>query len=230
MPAAPTAGEQGQAPGTPAPQDGTTGQPQDGAAGGQSGNAPAPIEHDPRVLQAELSRAREEAAAARVELKALRDAEKARADAELTETQRMTKRQRELEEEVERLQKQAREAAITAAIAKTAVALGVIDPDAAVKLLDTDALDIDDKTGEPKNIEEALRALIKAKPYLVAKQESPTPGAMNAGAGANNAPPPNLTAEELAQATASGMTPERYAALKNVKTFEDWKKLQPAKT
>lgn len=227
MPTAPTAGEQGQAPGTPAPQDGTTGQPQDGAAGGTSGATQ--VSEDPKVLQSELTRAREEAAATRIELKALREAEKARADAELTETQRLTNRQKELEAENEKLKTQLRENAIAAAIAKQALALGIIDPDAAVKLLNTDELEVDEETGKPKNVEAALKALIKDKPYLVAKQESPTPGAMNGGAGADNTPPPNLSADELAQATAAGMTPERYAALKNVKSYDDWKAIQPAK-
>lgn len=43
--------------------------------------------------------------------------------------------------------------------------LGVVDPDAAVKLLDWSALEYDDD-GRPKDVEAALKDLIEQKPYL----------------------------------------------------------------
>jgi hypothetical protein len=226
MPAATSADGTGQAPESPAPQDGTTGQPQDGAADGSSSTG---ISDDVHVLQQELTRAREQAAATRIELKAIREAEKARADAELSEAEKLTKRQKELEAQVEALTKQARQKTLEAAIVKQAILLGIIDPDAAVKLLDADELELDDETGEPKNVEAALKALIKDKPYLASKPDKATPGSTNAGAGAAAGPAPHLTADELAAAQEAGMTPERYAALKGVKTLEDWRKVQPAK-
>ena len=234
MPAAATSADAtGQAPVTSAPQDGTTGQPQDGAEDGSSSTATgipgATGTTDVSVLQKELTKAREQAAISRVELKAYRDAEAAKTDADLSETEKLTKRQKELEQQVETLTKQARQKALEAVIVKQSVLLGIIDPDAAVKLLDTDELELDEETGEPKNIEAALKALVKAKPYLVAKPATTTPGSTNAGAGAAAGPAPQLTAAELAAAQDAGMTPERYAALKGVKTLADWQKTQPAK-
>ena len=221
MPAATTSpdGTTGQAPASPAPQDGNVEVPQDGEHEGSSSIT------DVAVLQRELSKAQRQAAESRIELKAIRDAEQTKADAELDETTRLTKRQKELELEVEKLTKQARRAVLEAAIVKQAITLGIHDPDAAVKLLDTDELELDDE-GEPKNVESALKALIKAKPYLATKPEAGTPGSLNGGAGGDAGPAPRLSADELAQAQTAGMTPERYAALKGVKTLDDWKKTQ----
>ncbi len=207
-----------------APQDGTGTESQDDSLDGSSTGIT-----DVAVLQSELSKVRQEAARTRIELKAIRDAKKSEDDAKLDEQTRLTNRQKELEAEVERLTKQARVKALEAAVTKQAIKLGIHDPDAAVKLLDTDALELDDETGEPKNVEAALKELIKQKPYLAKEPEAATPGSLNGGAGGSAGPAPKLTADELAQAQSAGMTPERYAALKGVKTLDDWKKTQSAK-
>lgn len=218
-------GGTGPAPDTSAPQDGTgTTSQDDGTDGSSTGIT------DVAVLQRELSKVRQEAAAARVELKAFRDAKKAADDEKLDETTRLTSRQKELEAEVEKLTKQARAKALEASVVKQAIKLGIHDPDAAVKLLDTDELELDEETGEPKNVEAALKQLIKDKPYLAKEPDTSTPGSLNGGAGGTAGPAPKLTAEELAQAQAAGMTPERFAALKGVKTLADWQQTRAAKT
>jgi len=45
--------------------------------------------------------------------------------------------------------------------------LGIVDPDAAFRLLDTASLEFDDN-GQPKDVERALKALLSNKPYLAA--------------------------------------------------------------
>lgn len=45
--------------------------------------------------------------------------------------------------------------------------LNIVDPDAAYRLLDTSSLEFDD-SGQPKDIEKALKTLLANKPYLAA--------------------------------------------------------------
>lgn len=214
-----------QAAGTEDPETGAEGTPQDGAEGSSSTGIT-----DVAVLQRELSKARSEAAKSRVELKAFKDAETEKQKADLTEQERLTRRTTELEKALAEAEAKARAKAIEAAVAKQANLLGIIDADAAVKLLDAEDLELDSETGEPTNIEAALKALIKAKPYLASKPEPQTPGGTNGAAGTQAGPAPKLTADELTAAQSAGMTPERYAALKGVKTFADWQKANPPKT
>lgn len=216
-------GTTGQEPAPADPQVGNVEVPQDGEHEGSSSIT------DVVTLQRELSKAQKQAAASRSELKAIKDAEATKEAATQTEAQRLARHVAELEAKQKELETRARLKTLEAAVAKQALLLGIIDPDVAVKLLDTDDLDIDDETGEPKNIEAALKALIKAKPYLAKQPDTATPGSINGAAGAQAGPAPKLTADELAAATESGMTPERYAALKGVKTLADWQKAQPAK-
>ncbi len=61
-----------------------------------------------------------------------------------------------------------------------AQAMQIVDLDAAVRLMDRDALEIGED-GRPTNVEAVLKALIKAKPYLV-KQAATATAAPNINA------------------------------------------------
>lgn len=74
----------------------------------------------------------------------------------------------------ERIAKALTRAAVTAAAAK----VGAIDADAVLALLPTDAVTIDGD--EVKGVDEALKALRDAKPYLFAKTK-PAPGGADGG-------------------------------------------------
>ena len=63
--------------------------------------------------------------------------------------------------------------------------LGVVDPEAAYKLLDLEVIKYDKKTGKPQNIEALLNALIEERPYL---KGQPRRAVGNAGAGTDNPP------------------------------------------
>jgi phage I-like protein len=213
----------GLAPDATDPQDGAEGKPQDGSSGGDSGTHT----DDVAVLQKELSRARTEAAQSRAELKAIRDAKKADAEAAKTEAQKYT----ELETEVATLRVALANARLEAAVAAQAVRLNIIDAEAAVKLLDRSTLELDEE-GNPKNVEAALRDLIKERPYLAPKAPTNvTPsGGTNAASGTAPGPTPRLTAEELEAAKLTGTDPARYAAMKGVKTLDDYMKVaRPSK-
>lgn len=213
----------GLAPETPDPQDGAEGKPQDGSSEGDSGTQLT----DVAALQRELNRARTDAAQFRAELKAIREAKKADAEAAKTEAQKIT----EMESENALLKAALANARLEAAVAAQAARLNIIDAEAAVKLLDRSTLELDDE-GNPKNVEAALRELIKERPYLAPK--APTnvapSGGTNAASGTAPGPAPRLTAEELEAAKLTGTDPARYAAMKGVKTLDDYMKVaRPSK-
>lgn len=208
--------------GTTDPQTGTE-EPKTGAEGGDSGTLPT----DVAALQRDLLHAQSQAAQFRSELKALRETKRAEADAAKTEAQRIT----EMEAENASLKVALAMSRLESAVAVHAGRLNIIDAEAAVKLLDRSTLELDDE-GNPKNIEAALQALIKERPYLAPK--APTnvapSGGTNAASGTAPGPAPRLTAEELDAAKLTGTDPARYAAMKGVKTLDDYMKVvRPSK-
>lgn len=211
---------QGQAP--------TNGEPSGTDAG--EGN----VQVDPAELQRRLdaaeqaaTNARNEAARHRRALREAQEAERARAaEGQSDEERRAAEAQEREEFEQERTQFR-----LERGMAQVGAELKLVDPDAALWLLDWNQIDFDDE-GKPTNLKPLTEALIKEKPYLVAAVTTPpaTPVAPTIGASAGAAvagPAPSLTAQELAFASASGMDPERYARLKNVKTLDDYKKVTP---
>lgn len=142
--------------------------------------------------------ANKEAEALRKRAKALEDAEQARKDAELSETERLAKERDEATQRAEAATSNARRAQLRAEVATQAVALNIVDADAAIALLPADAITYADD-GTPQGVTEALTALAEAKPYLVAKpgtpQLDPTNGARQPGDGTQKV----SDAERLAQ-------------------------------
>lgn len=114
-----------------------------------------------KALRAEAAANRKRAAEAEARLKA-------HEDEKLSEAERQTKRIAELEAENQRLAADRRERLIRAEIRVQASAEGFSDPDDAWRLLDPAAIEADEQ-GEPKNVGALLKALAKAKPYLLRK-------------------------------------------------------------
>jgi hypothetical protein len=102
--------------------------------------------------------------------------------------------------------------------------LGIIDYRDALALTPKDDIVYDDD-GRPENLESLFTALVKSKPYLVSgdSRQVKTVTA-NASAGTSGGPTVRLSADELEQAKRAGIAPERWVALKSVKTLDDWKK------
>lgn len=178
-------------------------------------------------------------AALEAERKARRDAEKRAKDAEkkaadlesekLTEDQRKAKRLEELEAEKTAWERERQQYRIEQAVGRLTAKLKLVDVETVVRLVDSGRVEFDD-SGIPTNVEKLVGDLVKEKPFLATTAATPPPaGGINAGDGTSGGPPPNLTADELEAAKASGMTPERYAAMKSVKTLDDWKAMQPPK-
>lgn len=151
---------------------------------------PEEEEYDAARAMALIRKLRAEAKTATAAIKerdALKAASQAAIDAQLSKEEQLTKRAAQLEAELslERQDRQDRTNRYEVQIA--AGKLGIVDPDAAVKLLDWSALEYAED-GTPKDIDRALKTLLKARPYLAA----PVPGApsMAATNGATRAPLP----------------------------------------
>ena len=98
------------------------------------------------------------------ELKTLVKQKKERDESEKSELQKAVEKASQLEKERESWQSRQKETAAQYDVAVKAAKLGIVDPDAAWKLLDKSALEyVDDK---PSNTELLLQGLLKDKPYL----------------------------------------------------------------
>jgi hypothetical protein len=123
-----------------------------------------------------LKEARAEAAKYRKRLRELEAVQQRREEAELTESERQAKRLAELEQAVLERDEQTRRLALESAVAMRSNALGIVDAEVAVKLLDPGSLDFDE-AGRPdsESLDQALRSLIKSKPYLKTQPPAASP-------------------------------------------------------
>lgn len=113
-----------------------------------------------------VKKLRGEAAEYRRRLRELEQVVKQYEDAKLSETERLQKRLADLEQEQLAHQQERQERIVRYETMLAASKLGIIDPDAAYRLLDLASLEYNED-GTPKNLEKALRDLTRAKPYLV---------------------------------------------------------------
>lgn len=74
----------------------------------------------------------------------------------------------EKQEEVNKVLQMANDRLIAAEVKTASIELKIVDPDAALALMDKSKIKVDDK-GNVTGVKEALDALTKAKPYLVGK-------------------------------------------------------------
>jgi len=109
---------------------------------------------------------RAEAAENRKRLRELEAKVKADEDAKLTEQERLQKRIAELEKKDSEYQQTLQERTVRYEVMLTANKLGIVDPDAAFRLLDISSLEFDED-GKPNNIEKVLKKLVSDKPYLI---------------------------------------------------------------
>lgn len=130
-------------------------------------------------LASELKKTRDEAAKYRTERKELAakvaayEAQlKAEEDAKLTEQERITKEAKELaakvseyEARIAESEARSRALALRTAILEAAPKVGIAHAGMAVKLLDTSTLELGDD-GTPKNLDAALKALLKEYPMI----------------------------------------------------------------
>jgi hypothetical protein len=177
---------------------------------GQQSQAPADgggmsLEHalaELEKVRKALKETNAESAGRRKRLDELEAAERTRQDAALTDAQKTEKRMAELqaklderEREYTAASKAHQERVIRYEVMLKASNLGVVDPDAAVKLMDWAALEFDED-GTPKNVDAVLKQLLKARPYLLKQPQAPAPN-INAQATGNQQGTEAARAEEL---------------------------------
>lgn len=190
--------------GSPAPAPGTTPEPPLGDLG-------------IAALEAERTARRE----AEKEAKRLAAKLKEREDADKTETQRQADRLAELEAERAQWTKERRDVYVMAAVQGLQPKFGLIDVEAVARLMDASTITYDEHD-RPQNVELAVQSLLQSKPYLGGGGRPQPPVRTNGNEGTSSAEPPRLTQAELEAAAETGMTAERYAALKGVKSLDEW--------
>lgn len=160
-------------------------------------------------LRAALKKANSEAAKRRREYsEAAKKAEeldrlKAETEAQkLSETERLQKQIADLQTKLDTTQKQGKERIVQYEVRLQAAQMGIVDPDAAARLLDWDAIEYDEN-GSPVNVKDLLQELLKEKSYLRARP-APTSG------GATN-PPRSVSARP--QLVPGEITPEQFYRL-----------------
>lgn len=143
---------------------------QTATAGTQTGQEPEPEKFDAEYVK----QLRREAAEYRKKLRELEQIVKQHEEAKLSETEKLQKRLAELEREQASWQQERQERTLRYETMLAASRLGIVDPEAAYKLLDLAEIEFDED-GSPRNLEKALRDLIAKRPYLAgAAGGSPT--------------------------------------------------------
>lgn len=142
-----------------------------------------------------------ENASLRKRLRELEAMQKEREEAELSEQERLQKRVMELQAQVDETAGKARQIRLRAEVTEHATTLGIVDIDAAYRLLDTSTLTYDDDADCWIGVDDALRALTHDKPWLVSS-------AQPAGAGSNPTNPPRRRARLTKEALSKMSTAE----------------------
>ncbi len=142
-------------------------QGQEPNAGGQEPQAGTGEPNPPETFDAAyVKQLRQEAAEYRKKLRELEAKAKADDEAKLSEAERLQKKLAELELGQAERERERQERTVKYEIRLAAQKMGVIDDDAAYRLLDPAALEFDDD-GMPTNTERVLKDLIARRPYLV---------------------------------------------------------------
>lgn len=119
-------------------------------------------------------------------------AQKAAAEAARTDLEKEKAAREKAESEAKAAKEQARQTLIRAELKLRAQAAGALNPEAVYRLADLSGVTVDEKTGEVKGIDEALKALQKSDAYLFGK-----PGSVGVGSpGSPGGGAANLSPEE----------------------------------
>lgn len=152
---------------TPTSDQGVPAQPVPGSSAQEPQQPVANPEAQRYAQEAALERKARQAAEAKL---------KAIDDAKLSAEERANQEKADAQRERDDARREVQELRLEQAVERASNKLGIIDPDAAVKLLDWSQVEYDDDTGRPKNVDKLLEALVKARPWLAgnAQQQSGT--------------------------------------------------------
>jgi hypothetical protein len=178
-------------------------------------------EFDPERAQHTIETLRAESKQREDERKALEAKLKEFEDANLSESERLKKTAEEKEREAAGLTTTLQETRLKLGIYVASTEVGCTDPELALAAIDRSKIKFDE-SGEPTNLKDELEALLERKPILKGTPGKPTAPAVNAGDGARPGPAPTLKAHELDSAKEAGMSPEKFAALKDCTTAAEY--------
>ncbi|MGB9591316.1 MAG: phage scaffolding protein [Candidatus Kryptoniota bacterium] len=117
---------------------------------------------------------RAEAAEYRKRLRELESKVKAEEEAKMTEQERLQKRLAELERKETEYQQSLQARTLEYEVKLHAARLGVVDPEAAYRLLDLKQVEFDED-GKPTNLEKVMKDMVTKKPYLLGGSPSVSP-------------------------------------------------------
>ena len=155
-------------------------------------------------IAVELERARQalklannESAARRKKLDEYEAKEKKQKEAQLSEVDQLKAQLAEQVAANAQIQNDIKQAKLRAAIERAAGLQGFVNPEDAWKLADLSGLEMGED-GKVKGLEEALKEILKTRPYLTAAIRQPNNNARDTGRG-NKEPDPDARKKELAQ-------------------------------
>lgn len=182
----------------------------DGGAGSGGGEKTFTQADVDRIVQDRVARVKNTPPEDYEELKAAKQRLTEIEEANATELEKAQKRAEEAERNAQAAAERLKETTLRSAIVAEAAKKKIVDPDAAVALLDRSKLELD-ADGTPTNIADAMDALLEAKPYLLAASQGGTRGNADQGAreGGNGAveqltSTEGMTAEQIAKAVSEG--------------------------
>lgn len=184
------------------------GDPPAGAAATPPADPPAGAKDD-----SELHALRTKAGRLEAELKKLQEAEKLRSEADLSEVEKLRKQIAERDAAIEQASASAKAGRLAGASLAAAARLGFADPEDAQRFLDAERVEWDDATGAPKNVQQLLEAVLKAKPYLKASFTA-TPDLGQGNRGAGTAPLTRDAIAKMSPAEINARWPEVQAVMK----------------
>lgn len=106
------------------------------------------------------------------ELDELRQYRQQAEDAKLSEQERLSRRMAEIESERAHLLQDRQARTLKYETQLTAARLGIVDPDAAYRLLDPAEVEYDEE-GTPTNLEACLKTMLQTRPYLLPARTDP---------------------------------------------------------
>lgn len=113
-------------------------------------------------------------------------------------------------------------------VALTDAKYGLASAQAAATLLQAEGIEFGDDN-RPVNLDDAVKALVEANPFLLGEKPKPKAPDTNNREGAQAERKVDLSPEEIEAAEKAGKTPEEWQALKGVKNIDDFMALQAAK-
>ena len=144
------------------------------------GQEPEATEIDVEAMRKELAEARREAAKYRTNLRKYEQEQQAKANESLTAEERYKAELATLQQKLAAAEHAAQDRLVRSSVVTAAAKAGFVDPDDAVALVDRGALEISED-GAVAGVDDAIRAIAKAKPYLVRPKTTNSPAAPAGG-------------------------------------------------